>query len=168
MSAYSAITSCLRKYAVFKGRASRAEYWWFYLFFTLTGFVGTVLDDHFFDLHPDDVGPLNGFASLALLLPAIAAHVRRFHDISRSGWWVLALYLAILGLIFVPGSSVETEWSSIGVYLFAFAMIIVNLAFLLKRGDAFTNDYGPDPYGDIPEEVVEEDYAPSSIPRAGH
>ena len=34
----------LKKYAVFKGRASRAEYWWFYLATLIVGFVISVLE----------------------------------------------------------------------------------------------------------------------------
>jgi uncharacterized membrane protein YhaH (DUF805 family) len=33
------VVRCLRKYATFRGRATRAEYWWFSLFNTLLGMV---------------------------------------------------------------------------------------------------------------------------------
>ena len=39
------ISICLRKYADFNGRASRPEFWWFQLFFTLLGWGLLVLDN---------------------------------------------------------------------------------------------------------------------------
>ncbi|MCK5506837.1 MAG: DUF805 domain-containing protein [Thermodesulfovibrionia bacterium] len=39
--------------------------------------------------------------SLGVLLPAIAVTVRRLHDTSRSGWWVLIGLVPIIGLIVI-------------------------------------------------------------------
>ena len=84
MDFVQAIKSCLGQYATFSGRASRSEYWWFFLFQVLvmvaTGMLGDVI---------------NGLASLALLLPALAVGTRRLHDIGRTGWWQLLLLTGI-------------------------------------------------------------------------
>ena len=84
MDFVQAIKSCLGQYATFSGRASRSEYWWFFLFQVLvmvaTGMLGDVI---------------NGLASLALLLPALAVGARRLHDIGRTGWWQLLLLSGI-------------------------------------------------------------------------
>ena len=57
MDFVQAIKSCLGQYATFSGRATRSEFWWFFLFQVLvmaaTGMLGDVI---------------NGIASLALLL----------------------------------------------------------------------------------------------------
>ena len=34
----------IKKYAVFSGRAPRAEYWWFYLATIIAGIASTILD----------------------------------------------------------------------------------------------------------------------------
>ena len=72
MDFVQAIKSCLGQYATFSGRASRSEYWWFFLFQVLvmvaTGMLGDVI---------------NGLASLALSLPALAVGTRRLHDIGH-------------------------------------------------------------------------------------
>lgn len=86
-----AVKTCLQKYATFKGRASRAEYWYFYLFFFLVSLVASVLDT---------ILEMNAFltiAQLALLLPSLAAATRRLHDIGRSGWWQF-ITLTIIGI----------------------------------------------------------------------
>jgi uncharacterized membrane protein YhaH (DUF805 family) len=88
-----AITTCLRKYAVFKGRATRPEYWYFYLFSLLVSIAATIL------MVPK---ALNGLLSLALLLPSIAAATRRLHDMGRSGWnqlWALTI-IGIIPLVY--------------------------------------------------------------------
>ncbi|WP_346289054.1 DUF805 domain-containing protein [Zoogloea sp.] len=83
------IKTCLSKYADFKGRAGRPEYWWFFLFCLLLGWAGGIIDHS---------GTLTGFINLALLLPSLAAATRRLHDTGRSGWWQL-LSLTVIGLI---------------------------------------------------------------------
>ena len=84
MDFVQAIKSCLGQYATFSGRATRSEFWWFFLFQVLvmaaTGMLGDVI---------------NGLASLALLLPALAVGTRRLHDIGRTGWWQLLLLSGI-------------------------------------------------------------------------
>jgi uncharacterized membrane protein YhaH (DUF805 family) len=71
-------------YAQFNGRASRSEYWWFYLFTVIV----TAAADTF-------GGTLGNLASLAFFLPGLALLVRRLHDVGRSGWWVLILFTVI-------------------------------------------------------------------------
>ena len=93
-----AITTCLRKYATFFGRASRSEYWWFVLFQFLVN-VATVLIGYV--AFPDDasLAELPGnLVALALLLPGLAVGARRLHDVGRSGWWQL-LYMTGIGII---------------------------------------------------------------------
>ena len=84
-----------KKFADFKGRARRKEFWIFffinsavmYLLQFLTtklGMVGTII--------------LAVFA-LAILVPSAAAAIRRMHDIGKSGWWVLINLIPIIGTI---------------------------------------------------------------------
>lgn len=86
-----AVTTCLSKYVTFSGRASRPEFWWFFLFQILASFVASLLGD-----------TVSGLVALALLLPALAVGARRLHDIGRTGWWQLLLLtgIGVLLLIF--------------------------------------------------------------------
>ena len=76
-----AIGTCWNNYANFHGRASRSEYWWFYLFVFIFSCV-----------------PLIGLASIILIIPQLAVTARRLHDINRSGWWML-LWFTGFGII---------------------------------------------------------------------
>lgn len=92
MSFAESIKTCLSKYATFSGRATRAEYWWFYLFTTLVTMAAM-----FLDIMEDTGEVFLRIAQLAFLLPSMAAGVRRMHDINHSGWWILCpIYNIIL------------------------------------------------------------------------
>ena len=82
-----AISVCLSKYATFTGRATRSEFWWFFLFQILISIAAGMLGD-----------VVGGLVSLALLLPALAVGTRRLHDIGKSGWWQLIM-LTVIGLL---------------------------------------------------------------------
>ncbi len=84
-----AISTCMGKYVDFNSRASRPEYWWFYLFTVLLSW-GSLIVDH--------SGIVSGIVNLALLLPSLSAAVRRLHDTNRSGWWMIIAF-TIIGLI---------------------------------------------------------------------
>lgn len=81
----------LRKYTVFTGRASRAEFW----YFTLASILISIVLGMFGRL-----GNMLGFVySIAVLLPTIGVGIRRLHDTNRSGWWFLLLLIPVIGWI---------------------------------------------------------------------
>lgn len=88
----------LKKYAVFSGRAQRAEYWYFILF-NLLVLIGLVLVDSTTGSFSGDMGMglLSGLYYLGVLVPSVAVTVRRLHDTSRSGWWLLIGLVPFLG-----------------------------------------------------------------------
>ena len=90
------VVRCLRKYATFRGRATRAEYWWFSLFNSLVCMAIYAAVQQLMGTETAD--DAMGIVQLALFLPALAVAVRRLHDINFNGWWML-LGLTIVGLI---------------------------------------------------------------------
>jgi uncharacterized membrane protein YhaH (DUF805 family) len=115
MSFPDAVKVCLNKYVDFSGRARRSEYWWFVLFYVLVYIVAAIIDGV---LGTNFVVIL---AWLGLLLPGLAVGVRRLHDTSKSGWFIL------LGLIPIIG----------GIILLIFYV----------QDSAPDNQYGPSPKG---------------------
>ena len=95
-----------------KGRASRSEYWWWYLFTILASIavslLGVILDKLTGIEFLSTI--LTWGLSILILIPNICVQIRRYHDINRSGWWILC-----------P---------------------IVNMVFLFFAGDEGENDYG--------------------------
>ena len=98
MSFADAVRICLSKYVDFSGRARRSEYWWFTLFNVLVGIVASIIDA-VIGTRWGSFGLIEALTSLALLLPGLAVGVRRLHDTSRSGWWILIGIIPIVGWI---------------------------------------------------------------------
>ncbi|MDB5471235.1 MAG: hypothetical protein JWR84_2795 [Caulobacter sp.] len=121
----------LRKYADFHGRATRTEFWLFFLFrvLLLAAFVGGFVAVFYATGDYPEEGGINwmtkcillaAFASwIVLILPQLAVTVRRLHDQDQSGWLVLL------------------KWAPLGD--------LVLFVFMLLKGTAGTNRHGSDP-----------------------
>lgn len=102
-----AINTCFGRYAAANGRASRSEYWWFFLACFIAAIVFNILDSL---LHTE----IFRFGNYGFFLPLLTAQIRRLHDINRSGWWVVlnvALIPVTLWVIYArraPDSDAET------------------------------------------------------------
>lgn len=133
MTFTEALQTCLlKKYANFSGRASRQEFWLFYLFYSVVlAALGSVAAFAFVHSERLSDPTMAAFfytflivfvlAAAALLLPYLGVSVRRMHDLDQSGGWAF--------LLFVPIFSIAL--------LFAFAF----------KGTTGENNYGPDPMG---------------------
>jgi uncharacterized membrane protein YhaH (DUF805 family) len=95
------INTCFSKYADFKGKATRSEFWWFFLFLTLVQYGFPLLFIIFifmgFEINVDGLSILLTVFGLAVFVPFLSVSVRRLHDVGRSGWWLL-IYLTIIGI----------------------------------------------------------------------
>ena len=98
MNIQTAVKTCFSKYATFSGRASRSEYWFFYLFTIIASIVTWVIDTMLLGYSAEDTGAINLIFQIIIILPSIAVGARRLHDIGKSGWWQL-LILTIIGII---------------------------------------------------------------------
>lgn len=120
-----AIKLGFRKYATFDGRATRAEYWWWYLFTSLVGIGGyfvflavvlvaaptttsttttgtsttTTATSAGAGILFAVLGLLWFGAIIALLIPTISVAVRRLHDTDRSGWWYWISLIPFGGIV---------------------------------------------------------------------
>ncbi|MDE5829824.1 MAG: DUF805 domain-containing protein [Duncaniella sp.] len=109
-------------YCNFQGRASRSEYWWFFLFSNIVGCIISPLylysgSSAFLNLI---FGILYYAISLYFLLPSLGLLVRRLHDTGRSAWNILWFLLPVIG------------W-------------IVLIVYLVQDSTPGDNEYGPVP-----------------------
>ena len=44
-------------------------------------------------------GLLSGLFALAALIPSILVYIKRWHDRDKSGWWMLILFIPLVGAI---------------------------------------------------------------------
>lgn len=80
--ALEAIRVCIDKYANFSGRATRLEFWSFFLAAALVHLVA--LSTAYVSGFPYEL-----ISALLLALPTLAVGARRLHDVNRSAWWLL-------------------------------------------------------------------------------
>ena len=86
-------------YVNFRDRSNRGEFWWFMLASLLISIVSSVIDVALFGDLGAEVGVLSNIWSLAILIPSFALNARRLHDIDRTGWWQLLIFVPIIGWI---------------------------------------------------------------------
>jgi len=158
------------KYATFKGRASRSEFWWANLFLLILFAVSFAINEILYFIF-----------ALITLIPSFAVAFRRLHDTNRSGWhviinfilWVIAFVLIIFtffsGLFFLGSdpaifdamitgqdanlSAIPMEAgifgaSAIGYAIFSLAALIhyiVLIVFWIFKGDESDNRFGSNP-----------------------
>jgi uncharacterized membrane protein YhaH (DUF805 family) len=106
-------TVVMKRYAQFDGRAGRAEFWWFALANLIVGGILSILGQVTFLF-----SIIYFVYSVALIVPGLAVGVRRLHDTNRSGWWLLLIFIPLVGAI-------------------------VLIVFFATAGDAGSNTYGP-------------------------
>lgn len=79
-------------YFQFGGRATRAEYWWWCLFWVIVIFIATLI-----------AGVFSGFGIfiplffIGTVIPYWALLIRRLHDTNKTGWWVLTMFIPFVG-----------------------------------------------------------------------
>ena len=127
-------SEALTRMADFSGRTSRYEFWAFQsvslVIFLLMSLVGYFLSE------PKMV--LDIFA-VYFLLPAASSCVRRLHDVSMSGWWVLPAVILALATLVCWNLGIRNI-----VLLLYFTLIYVSVlySYLRRVGDKTLNSYG--------------------------
>ena len=122
----------IHNYANFNGRASRSEYWWFFLFGFLTAIPAMILDGltgiEIIDAGAGaSYGPFYILTVIVFFIPQLSLVVRRLHDSGRSGWWYFIAFVPCVGFIIL-------------------------LVFLIQDGQPHPNQYG-----DVPTNILPND-----------
>lgn len=84
MTFFESVETCLSKFVTFTGRATRSEYWWFYLACMIVSYAVGFLDGLM-----DGSGVMSTIVALVFCIPIIAAGIRRMHDTGHCGWFIL-------------------------------------------------------------------------------
>ena len=93
----------LGKYAQFKGRAGRSEFWMFYLVYFIIGAVFSILMNLVASISflYYIILVLQVIIILGLLVPTLAVSVRRLHDIGKGGEWIFINLIPLIGSIWL-------------------------------------------------------------------
>ncbi len=115
-----------KKWQVFQWRASRSEYWWFYLFSNIVYAIPTIFDEYVISIYweltifEEIISTFIWLYFLATIVPTLAITARRLHDTNRSG-------------------------RRIAILLIPFIWPIWFIILLILPGTKWPNDYGEDP-----------------------
>ena len=120
MNPIDSVITCLQKYVGFNGRASRSEYWWFFLFTMIASVIAVIMDAILFGIELTDPTPISWAVQFGVLLPSLAVSVRRLHDLGKSGWYILIALIPIAG-------------------------VIILIVWYCTEGESVSNIYGPVP-----------------------
>lgn len=119
-----AIKLYFKNYFNFKGRSTRSEFWYGYLFCFLVSLVFSCIvggityssimstvSSHSYDSYGKLIGNLGGVTiislifGIALAIPSWSSAARRLHDAGKSAWWLLLVLVGYIPVIFtyIPG-----------------------------------------------------------------
>lgn len=108
---------CWKHCADFNSRASRSEYWHFFVTNLVLTLVLSVVA-YIFMYEYEFLSKLAMCYSFASLVPGVAVCIRRLHDVGRSGVLFLLICIPVLGLLFLfllmsmKGNDKSNEWGS--------------------------------------------------------
>ncbi|MEY3972343.1 MAG: hypothetical protein RLY84_736 [Actinomycetota bacterium] len=127
MSFADAVVSGFRNYFNFRGRASRSEFWYWFLFTILISIVATTVEsvlwpvpmaqDEWLQLQNtlSQPTPITNFLAIALLVPNLSVTARRFHDAGFSAKWLILQLVPIAYAIFAAIGAISILSSSNGL-----------------------------------------------------
>lgn len=175
MTFNQAVKTCFAKFLTFSGRASRPEYWFFFLFIVIWNVIAGVIDWQMFtqvvETEVDGVEtvtatssqPVQSLVGLIVFLPHLAVAWRRMQDTGRSGIYALLPILLIVGAFavlffgigiassFAAGGSLDILFTRATLLVLVPTMLVLIVSPLLvlwwltRPGQPGTNQYGPNP-----------------------
>ncbi|WP_170397164.1 DUF805 domain-containing protein [Ruegeria arenilitoris] len=175
MTFSDAIRTCFTKFLTFSGRASRSEYWFFFLFIVIWSIIAGIIDAQFFtqvavtetetskSVTATSSAPVQSIVSLIVFIPHLAVAWRRMHDTGRSGLYALLPILLILGAFavlifgiglashFQHGGSLDILFTRATLLIVVPTLIVLFVSPLLvlwwltRPSQPGVNKYGPNP-----------------------
>ena len=157
MNFLEAIKTCIsKKYTKTEGRASRSEFWFFYLFYVGVIVAVSYVVPYLEDITTSEFSAKNDFSgyslafilifALAFILPFNNVHVRRLNDINTSGLH----WMGTFGGLLIVGSIVYRTIGLADIIAYGiWAIYGIIIILCLKPGDKKDNRFGKNIYKKI-------------------
>jgi uncharacterized membrane protein YhaH (DUF805 family) len=92
----------VENYANFNGRSRRSEYWYFILFNILFVIAAYLIDVNLrLNFEEGSGGPFYLLYIIGTFIPGLAVAIRRLHDVDKSGWFLLIVFVPLIGGIWL-------------------------------------------------------------------
>ena len=92
----------------FEGRIGRQAYWLGVVLMLAAGIVASIID---WVVLGNSNGVLSAVVGLVSFVASLAVSIKRWHDRDKSGWWVLIVFVPLIGWLwaiiengFLPGT----------------------------------------------------------------
>ena len=133
------VSICFKKYLDFKGRASRSEFWYFFLFYILASFLGGFVIGFLVSPSSEFFYVLAIIFFVGLFIPALSVTVRRFHDFGVSGW----MYCAFIVPFVISGFIEDTQPLLAGII--KLGTLVVFCVYVSQKPNKRKNKFGSVP-----------------------
>ena len=118
-----AVKLFFKNYFNFTGRASRSEFWWFYLAYLIVAVVIMIAEGLAKGVDYAGSGVAsNLFTLVTTLIGWLSLNARRLQDRGHTGWWQLAYLIPILPLVVFALLYAVTQNES---HLFALGLVVL-------------------------------------------
>jgi uncharacterized membrane protein YhaH (DUF805 family) len=148
MTFTESIATCFKKIVNYKGRASRSEFWWFWLL----GVVFYLLFKFKVVIRYITISEIISFVVILILfvysLALVSACVRRLHDTNYSGWWLLGfvslvIFSKLISIISKKTGHIVYGKLGLGVLeIYVIAFLIIIIVWLCQDSNKMINKYG--------------------------
>jgi uncharacterized membrane protein YhaH (DUF805 family) len=139
MNFTQSVSTCFKKYLDFKGRASRSEFWYFFLFYILASFLGGFVIGFLVSPSSEFFYVLAIIIFVGLFIPALSVTVRRFHDFGVSGW----MYCAFIPPFMISGYIQDIQPSLAGII--ELGTLVVFCVYVSQKPNKRKNKFGSVP-----------------------
>jgi uncharacterized membrane protein YhaH (DUF805 family) len=95
----TAVQTVFRNYVNFAGRATRSEFWWWFLFTVIVNALLNAIGNLLPDGGRITLVTISSLWSLAILLPYLAVGARRLHDANHTAFHLFWYLLPVVGWI---------------------------------------------------------------------
>lgn len=176
MTFVKSIKTCLSKYLITDGRASRAEFWYFFLFaaladlllssiyFSCESFLLPLLPASYFTAYRIIIESFKCIITISLIIPSFTVAVRRLHDQGYSG--TVAVFLCLIPdlvsvIAFTSSTYISNYLMGMGpdgktylnyLMIFIAVLLVIGLIIMIIKIIIFTKPgtEGPNDYGADP------------------
>ena len=145
-----AVKLYFKNYFNFTGRASRSEYWWAYLAFSIVVVIIAIAEGLAMGWYYAGEGVASNLFSLATFIGWLSLNARRLQDRGHTGWWQLALLIPLLPLayfiILFTVTENESNLFALGLVIFLWlGLFITFIVFLCLPPKEDENKWGRNP-----------------------
>tara|TARA_B100001094_G_scaffold331029_1_gene398017 strand:+ start:3520 stop:4005 length:486 start_codon:yes stop_codon:yes gene_type:complete len=126
-----AVKLFFKNYFNFTGRASRSEYWWFFLAYIIVAIVISIAEGLVIGIEYAGSGLASKIFSIAFMIGWLSLNARRLQDRGHTGWWQLAYLVPIIPIIYFMFLFLVAQNTAYGIALGLSVILLIGILITL-------------------------------------